>query len=387
MTHHDTPQLLHPGDLDLAFLRRAHRGRLSVALPQEAWVDVTRCAALVQDAMRSEAPVYGITTGFGLNARVKIPAEQAVELQRRLVLSHCTGVGPDMPPDVVRLMLCLKVSALAQGVSGVRPQLIEALLRLLANDAFPCIPAKGSVGASGDLAPLAHLGAALMGLGRIQFRGEARPAGEVLREIGLEPYDWQPKEGLALINGTQASTALALGAYFRIEHQLGVAVAVGALTTEAAFGSPATFDPRLHRLRRQPGQIRIASAFRDLLADGPRRDAMVPRRREQDPYSLRCQPQVLGACLDQLRFAGNVLLSEACSVTDNPILFGETGHLEVVNGGNFHAEPVAMAADNMALAVAEIGAISERRIAMLIDPASAGCRPSWHRPRVSTRGS
>jgi histidine ammonia-lyase len=350
--------------LTLADLRALNAGA-EIGLDAGALPGIERSAGMIESIVSSGQTVYGINTGFGALAQTAIPTHLLAELQRRLVLSHSVGVGDLLPDRIVRLMIALKVVGLARGFSGVRPVVIEALLGLLRTGVMPCIPAKGSVGASGDLAPLAHLAAALLGEGNARVDGVVMPAAEALRRAGLAPLVLAPKEGLALLNGTQASTALALAALFRIERIFEAAVVTGALSVDAAKGSDTPFDARIHAARGQRGQIEVAALYRGLLAGSAIRESHVDCGRVQDPYSLRCQPQVMGACLDTIRHAAGVLAIEANAVSDNPLVF-ENG--DVLSGGNFHAEPVAIAADTLALAVAEIGALAERRLALLTDP-------------------
>ena len=357
---------LHPGALSLELLQAVHGGSdAAIVLDPAAWPAVDAAAAIVAAAAAGDAPVYGVNTGFGKLASTRIGAEDLATLQRNLIRSHSVGVGQPLDARVVRLVLALKAASLARGHSGVRRQVIDALIATYNAGIVPCIPAQGSVGASGDLAPLAHLTLALMGEGECVVDGARRPAAEALRTAGLAPLALEAKEGLALINGTQVSTALALHALFTFEPVLESALVIGALTVDAARGSDGPFDGRIHALRGQPGQIDVAEYYRRLLQGSAiRASHRESDDRVQDPYCLRCQPQVVGACLDQLRHAASVLLREANAVTDNPLVFA-TG--EIVSGGNFHAEPVALAADAMANAIAEVGAIAERRIAMLID--------------------
>jgi histidine ammonia-lyase len=359
--------LLRPGRLTLEELQSLHAGQQTLSLDSAALPDVLASAQLVQRAAAGDAPVYGVNTGFGKLASTRISREDLATLQCNLIRSHCAGVGEPMAPPVLRLMLALKAASLARGYSGVRPEVIEALLAVLNAGLTPWVPTQGSVGASGDLAPLAHMSLALMGEGEfLGPKGQRLPAAKTLRQHGITPLVLQAKEGLALINGTQASTALALHALFSFEPVLEAALVVGALTVDAARGSDGPFDPRIHALRGQPGQIDVAQYYRQLLAGSAIRSShREGDDRVQDPYCLRCQPQVVGACLDQLRHAALVLLREANAVTDNPLVFADDGAL--VSGGNFHAEPVALACDAMACAIAEVGAIAERRIAMLID--------------------
>jgi histidine ammonia-lyase len=300
-------------------------------------------------------------------------------LQRNIVFSHSAGVGEPMPVHLTRLMMVLKMASLAQGASGIRPQTLALLEAMLAADIIPLVPAQGSVGASGDLAPLAHMAAAMIGVGEAFVGGRRLPAAQALAEAGLAAVELGPKEGLALLNGTQFSTAYALAAVFEAEALFRAALVTGALATDAARGSDTPFDDRIHRLRRHAGQIESAAALRGLL-DGSaiRASHRVGDERVQDPYCLRCQPQVMGACLDVLRKSAAMLLTEANGVTDNPLVFSDSG--EALSGGNFHAEPVAFAADMIALALCEIGSLAERRVAMLVDPALSGL-PAFLTPR------
>src|SRR6185437_5998601 len=357
-------------EFSLASLRTAYSLPVSVTLSRAQMARVRRSAATVDRMIARGGAVYGVNTGFGLLAQTRIPTAQLAELQRNLVLSHSAGVGACLSDAVVRLVLVLKIGSLAQGFSGVRPRTLLALARLLETDTYPCIPSKGSVGASGDLAPLAHLAAALLGVGQVRAGGRVMTAAEGLRRIGLQPLELAPKEGLALLNGTQVSTALALAGLFAIQDVFGAALLTGALSVDALKGSDVPFDDRIHVLRRQPGQRRVATALARLLGGSRIRASHLTCERVQDPYSLRCQPQVMGACLDVIESAGQTLLREANAVTDNPLVFAADG--EVLSGGNFHAEPVALAADQLALAAAEIGSLSERRTALLIDPKMSG---------------
>jgi histidine ammonia-lyase len=365
---------LHPGSIKLAVWREIYRGALPVFDPA-CLPAVERGAAAVAAIVGSGRAVYGINTGFGKLASIRIADGDLAVLQRRIVLSHAAGVGAPLPDPVVRLAISLKAASLAQGASGVTVSTLMRLFEALEHGLLPVIPSQGSVGASGDLAPLAHLVAALyLGVGNIALNGSVLDAAAALDACGLAPLELGPKEGLALLNGTQISTALALAALFEAEAVLQSALVTGALAVDAARGSDGPFDPRIHALRRQPGQIEAAAALRALLKDSAiRRSHLVDDPRVQDPYSLRCQPQVMGACLDLLRNAAVTLEREADGVSDNPLVFAETG--EVISGGNFHAEPVAFAADTMALAICEIGSIAERRVALLIDAALSGLPP------------
>lgn len=364
-----------PGKLSLDALQAIHRSVVKLELDDGARAGIAASAAIVQSAAQGDAPVYGVNTGFGKLANQRISQSQLDTLQLNLIRSHSVGMGEPLPAPVVRLMLALKASSLARGYSGVRQEVVDTLLAVHNAGLVPWVPAQGSVGASGDLAPLSHMTLALLGEGDMNVDGQRQPAEPLLRAAGIEPLKLQAKEGLALINGTQTSAALALHALLRFEPVLEAALVVGALTVDAARGSDGPFDARIHELRGQPGQIDVAQVYRALLAGSEiRRSHLQNDDRVQDPYCLRCQPQVVGACLDQLRHAAKVLLIEANAVTDNPLVFSVQGRTdqsgpagELVSGGNFHAEPVALAADAMAVAIAEVGAIAERRIAMLID--------------------
>lgn len=359
--------------LSLADLRQAWTGRVELVVGADHWSRVDAAQRCVRRVIEDGQTVYGINTGFGLLAKTRIEAAQLQQLQHNLVMSHAAGVGKPLPREVVRLCLVMKIASLTQGHSGISRPTIEALLALLKADALPVVPAQGSVGASGDLAPLAHLSAALLGLGQIDLGGTEMPAAQALRELGLSALQFGPKEGLALLNGTQVSTALALAGLFSLEQCFAAALCTGAMSIDAAQGSDGPFDSRIHVLRGQPGQLRVAAALRGVLAGSSIRSSHVNCDRVQDPYSLRCQPQVMGACLDLLDDAARRLLVEANAVTDNPLVFPDDQ--EILSGGNFHAEPVAFAADMLALAAAEIGNMSERRSAMLIDPALSGLPP------------
>ncbi|MCW5732626.1 MAG: histidine ammonia-lyase [Enhydrobacter sp.] len=340
---------------------------------------IQRSADAVAAIIARGVPVYGINTGFGKLASVHIPPPDLATLQRNIVLSHSAGAGAPMPLPVARLMMALKLASLSQGASGVRLETVRLLEALLARGLTPIVPCQGSVGASGDLAPLAHMSATMIGVGEMIVRGEVVPAAKALADAGLQPLALGAKEGLALLNGTQFSTAYALAALFETETLFQSALVTGALSTDAARGSDAPFDPRIHRLRRHRGQIDTADALRGLMSGSAiRASHLVGDERVQDPYCLRCQPQVMGAVLDLLRQAATTLETEANGVTDNPLIFSETG--EALSGGNFHAEPVAFAADTIALALCEIGSLAERRIAMLVDPALSGL-PAFLTPR------
>ena len=352
--------------LALTTLRRIARDGPPIALDRRCIAQLESGVAAIDKIVAAGKPAYGINTGFGKLAQTKISHQDLSKLQSNLILSHAAGTGPLLDVATVRLILALKVASLAQGHSGVHPATVNALIALYNSGVWPCIPCKGSVGASGDLAPLAHLSAALIGVGEVCIEGRIVPAAEGLARAGLRALALRPKEGLALLNGTQVSTALALRGLFAAEDVFAAAVVAGALSLDAAMGSDTPFDARIHALRGQPGQIAVAARYRELLAgSGIRASHLSGDDRVQDPYSLRCQPQVMGACLDVMRAAANTLRIEANGVSDNPLVFPDTG--EVLSGGNFHAEPIALAADTLALAIAEIGALSERRIALLID--------------------
>jgi histidine ammonia-lyase len=364
------PLIIGSRPLSLSDFRRFVLEGADIALDPAAMQAVDKSHDVIQDILAQGKIAYGINTGFGALARTHIDAGQLAELQKRLVLSHSVGVGPLLDDATVRLILLLKIVGLARGFSGVRPVVIERLVAFLKAGLYPCIPSKGSVGASGDLAPLAHLAAPLIGEGEVRLNGQVMPAVEGLKKIGLEPLELAPKEGLALLNGTQVSTALALYALLKAEDIFSAAIVAGALAIDAAMGSDAPFDPRIHAARGQAGQIAVAAAYRRLLEGSAIRQSHLDCDRVQDPYSLRCQPQVMGACLDTIRHVAGVLEIEANAVTDNPLIFADDG--DVLSGGNFHAEPVALAADMLALALSEIGALSERRIALLIDSHMSG---------------
>ncbi len=365
---------LRPGALTLDDLHALYVGGQQLQIDPQALPGILTSAEVVRHAAEGDAAVYGVNTGFGKLASTRISEADLATLQLNLIRSHSVGVGAPLTPAVVRLMLATKAASLARGHSGVRPAVIDSLLAVHNAGLVPYVPSQGSVGASGDLAPLAHMTLALLGEGEFLVEGPSRrPAADVLREAGIAPLVLSAKEGLALINGTQTSTALGLHALFSFEPVLESALVIGALTVDAARGSDGPFDPRIHVLRGQPGQIDVAQYYRSLLAGSAiRRSHLEGDDRVQDPYCLRCQPQVVGACLDQLRHAALVLLREANAVTDNPLVFAAAGdgspdHGALVSGGNFHAEPIALACDAMANAIAEVGAIAERRIAMLID--------------------
>lgn len=361
---------LQPGQMLLADLRAVWAERQPLTLAADAWDAIAASCATVDAIVAKGDPAYGINTGFGILAKAHIPNDQLATLQRNLILSHAVGTGELLSDTIVRLILLTKIGSLARGYSGVRPVIVETLIALYNANIMPAIPSQGSVGASGDLAPLAHMTLAMLGVGPVRHNGVLVDAADALRAAGIEPVTLAAKEGLALINGTQVSTALALHGLFMAERLLEAAMVTGSLSVDAARGSDAPFDARIHAVRGQPGQIAAANIYRELVAGSAiRASHLVGDERVQDPYSLRCQPQVMGAVMDLIANAGRTLLIEANAVTDNPLLF-EGG--EIISGGNFHAEPVAFAADTLALAIAEIGALAERRIALLIDANLSG---------------
>ena len=359
-----------PGEVTLSQWREIWRGAGARLDPASA-APIAAGERAVERILAKGAPVYGINTGFGKLASVRIEAADLEQLQVNIVLSHAAGVGEPMPTPIARLMMALKLASLGHGASGVRPATTKLLETMLELGLTPVIPCQGSVGASGDLAPLSHMAAAMIGVGEIRVGETVTPARDALAGAGLSPLSLGPKEGLALLNGTQFSTANALAALFEAETLFQSAMVTGALATEAARGSDTPFDPRIHALRGHRGQIETAEALRGLMAGSAiRASHLTGDTRVQDPYCLRCQPQVMGAALDVLRQAAATLAIEANGVTDNPLIFAETD--EALSGGNFHAEPVAFAADMIALAICEIGSLAERRVAMLTDPALSG---------------
>ncbi len=366
---------LTPGGVSLETLAEIYWNGAPAVLDPSFEVAVSRAAARIAQIAAGNAPVYGVNTGFGKLASIKIDAADLATLQRNLILSHCCGVGAPLPENIVRLIMSLKLVSLGRGASGVRLELIRLIEDMLARGVVPLIPEKGSVGASGDLAPLAHMTAVMIGEGEAFYLGERLSGREALTRAGLTPVVLAAKEGLALINGTQTSTALALAGLFRAHRAAQAALITGAMSTDAAMGSSAPFHPDIHTLRGHRGQIDAAAALRTLLAGSAIRESHVEGdERVQDPYCIRCQPQVDGACLDLLRMAARTLEIEANAVTDNPLVLSDDS---VVSGGNFHAEPVAFAADQIAIAVCEIGAIAQRRIALLVDPALSYGLPAF----------
>ncbi|KJR21564.1 histidine ammonia-lyase [Vibrio navarrensis] len=365
---------LNPGHLSLNELRKVSRSPLKLSLDTSAIPAIEESTRVVDRVIAENRTVYGINTGFGLLANTRIAPEDLETLQRSIVLSHAAGIGQLMADETVRLMMVLKINSLARGFSGIRLKVINMLIDLVNAKVYPCVPQKGSVGASGDLAPLAHMSTVLLGEGQARHNGEIISGLEALKIAGLEPITLAPKEGLALLNGTQASTAFALEGLFIAEDLFASATVCGAMSVEAALGSRRPFDPRIHRVRGHRSQMDSATAYRHLLENNSEiGDSHSNCEKVQDPYSLRCQPQVMGACLQQIRNSAEILLVEANSVSDNPLVFAEDN--DIISGGNFHAEPVAMAADNLALAIAEIGSLSERRMALLIDSALSKLPP------------
>lgn len=373
MTH-----FLTPGQVTLGELEKLYRHQARVELASEARLAIDRAASVIADAASGGEAIYGVNTGFGKLANVRIAPEDTAQLQRNLILSHCAGVGAPIPPAITRLIMVMKLMSLGRGASGVRWELIELLTQMINAGILPIIPSQGSVGASGDLAPLAHMTAALMGEGEVLYKGVRMSAREALAKENLSPAQLQAKEGLAFINGTQVSTAFALAGFFDAWQLAKVALTTSALSVDAAMASSAPFTEDIHSLRGHAGQIMAARRLRELLdGSGILSSHQEEDERVQDPYCLRCQPQVTGAALDLLRQVGRTLCVEANAVTDNPLVLSDG---QIVSGGNFHAEPVAFAADQIALAIAEIGAIAQRRIALLVDPALSYGLPAFLSP-------
>ncbi len=371
--------VLTPGKVTLADLERVWREGLAVRLADSARAGIADSAARIDAAAKGDVPVYGVNTGFGKLASIKIKTEDTATLQRNLILSHCCGVGEAVEEETVRLIMALKLLSLGRGASGTRPELVALIEAMLAKGVHPVIPAQGSVGASGDLAPLAHMAATMLGEGRATYQGREMASAKALAAAGLKPMVLAAKEGLALINGTQVSTAFALVGLFDAFRAARNTLVSSSLSTDAIMGSTAPFLDEIHRLRGHRGQILVASAIRALMDGSEIREShRVGDTRVQDPYCIRCQPQVTGACIDLLTQAGRTLEIEANAATDNPLVLVETG--QIVSGGNFHAEPVAFAADQIALAIAEIGAISQRRIALMVDPALSHDLPPFLTP-------
>ena len=358
---------LTPGTLSLSQLRAVYSdpGNFQITLDPDCLSDIHAASQTVKDLLDTDKTVYGINTGFGLLASTRIADQDLRLLQRSLVLSHSTGMGELLDDDVVALVMLLKINSLSRGYSGVRLEIIELLIALFNLGIYPCIPSKGSVGASGDLAPLAHMSCALIGESEVRYKGQILPAAQVLSEIGLKPVILGPKEGLALLNGTNVSTALALKGLFWAENNFSAALISGAMSVDAAMGSSAPFDSRIQQVRGHQGQIDVAKIYRDLFQGSEIEKSHANCDRVQDPYSLRCQPQVMGACLDQMRYSASIILTEANAVTDNPLVFSDSD--EILSGGNFHAEPIALCSDTLATSMCEVGNIAERRVALLLD--------------------
>lgn len=360
-----------PGKITLALLRELSAAHTPIQIPDENWAKVKTCAETVANIVAQGVPAYGINTGFGKLANVHIPDAQLAQLQTNLVRSHAVGVGPILDEPTTRLIAILKIASLAQGYSGIQPESLRTAIAVHNAGILPCIPSQGSVGASGDLAPLAHYTLALMGEGEVLVNGHIEPAAVALKRAGIAPLQLHAKEGLAFLNGTQVSTAIALQGLFKTEQVFGAAIMAGALSVDAAKGSDAPFDHRIHEVRGHKEQIEVGRIYRDLLQGSEiRASHLANDDRVQDPYSLRCQPQVMGAILQQINAQARILHTEANGVTDNPLVFPDTG--DVLSGGNFHAEPVALASDALAIACAEIGGLAERRIALLIDSTLSG---------------
>lgn len=364
--------ILRPGNISLVQISELTASNDTVnhtlQLHERTRKNIIASQATIQAVLNNGDTVYGVNTGLGILARKKISAEKLEKLQHNLVKSHAAGTGELLSQDIVQLVLLLKINSLARAYSGVSLELIDALIALYNAQVYPCIPSKGSVGASGDLAPLAHLACVLIGEGSAHYRGDIIPASKALRKAGLKPLTLKPKEGLALVNGTQVSTAIALNAYQQCLIIFNTALIAGAMSVDAASASVVPFDKRIHNVRGHQAQTDCAATLRQLLENSAINKSHHDCERVQDPYSLRCQPQVMGACLQQMRFVESILATEINAVSDNPIVFGD----DILSGGNFHAEPVAFAADNLALAIAEIGALSERRIAVLINQNHSG---------------
>lgn len=362
--------ILRPGELTLNDCWQIIKQKKRCQLDPAAIANIHASQAVVNQVIARKQTVYGVNTGFGLLAHQAIDREELDQLQRNIVLSHACGTGELLNDETVALILLLKINSLAQGYSGVRLELIEALLALYNQGVYPCIPAKGSVGASGDLVPLAHMALPLIGEGEVRYRGKLLPAQEALARAKIGLIQLAPKEGLALLNGLQVSAALAIQALYTTEILFETAIITGALSTDAACGSDVPFDERIHQVRGHEAQQRVAMMYKALLKDSPVRESHRDGARVQDPYCLRCQPQVMGAILHQIQFVRDTLSVEVNTVTDNPLVFVKEN--TILSGGNFHGEMIAMAADNLALAIAEMGALSERRIALLIDAHFSG---------------
>ena len=367
------------GHVSLGVLRSIYRGGVSIVLDASAKSVCEKSAQIIKTASAGADPVYGVNTGFGKLARIQISVEDTAKLQRNLILSHCCGVGEPTPEPIVRLMMALKINSLGRGASGVSWRLISLLQDMFKHGVTPVVPGQGSVGASGDLAPLAHMAAVMIGEGEALYKGKRMSGAKALKKAGLKPIVLRAKEGLGLINGTQFSTAYALAGLFEAQLLVRSALVTGAMSVDAAMASSAPFRAFIHELRGHAGQIRAGNVLRKLMLGSPLRDSHLEGdERVQDPYCLRCQPQVMGACIDVLNQVSNTLEIEANAVTDNPLVDIDSG--DILSGGNFHAEPVAFAADQIALALAETGAIAQRRIALLVDPALSFGLPPFLSP-------
>lgn len=380
-----TEQILIPGSATLDnFNSIIEHSDRTIKLDRSCKASVERAARVVASVVKGDAAVYGINTGFGKLSSVRIAYEDAAKLQRNLILSHCAGVGPATPAATVRLMMALKLLSFGRGASGVRWELVEAIENLLNTGVVPVVPEQGSVGASGDLAPLAHFAAVLMGEGEAIYNGEQLPATKALERAGLSPIELIAKEGLALINGTQFSTAVAIVSLLQTWDLAKTAIVTSALSTDAIMGSTAPLQAAIHELRGHQGQIDVAATMREIMHGSEIREShRTDDTRVQDPYCIRCQPQVTGACIELLRQTANTLRIEANAVTDNPLVIPDENNPDnaaVFSGGNFHAEPVAFAADQIALAIAEMGAIAQRRVALMVDPALSFDLPPFLTP-------
>jgi histidine ammonia-lyase len=355
-----------PGKLTIDDIERLSENDIQIALDSSCWGKITEAQEFVKKIVDKNQTVYGINTGFGLLANTSIPINDLISLQRRILLSHAAGIGDLLPDEIVKLILLFKINSLARGYSGIRRVVIETLVQFYNHGIYPCIPAKGSVGASGDLAPLSHMSLPLIGEGTVRYKGQIITGKAGLKLIGMSPIELAPKEGLALINGTQVSTAIAFFHCLKAQELLSASLAIGALTVDAALGCDTAFQPQIHEVRGQVGQIEVARVLLEYLTGSEIRTSHENCERVQDPYCLRCMPQVIGASLDNIRHVEKILMIEVNAVTDNPLIFTEID--SVFSGGNFHAEPVAQAADLLAIALSEVGAIAERRIALLVDP-------------------
>lgn len=359
--------------IPMSELRRVWGEDVTISIGEEAKKKISSSMEMISNAVKNGEKIYGVNTGFGKLAQTKINKEELVLLQRNIISSHAVGVGELLPQSIVRLTMVLKVNTLAQGFSGVTQNLVDALCNLINHSVYPCVPSKGSVGASGDLAPLAHISEVLLGIGDVHYNGQQMLAKKALANIGQKPLELQPKEGLALLNGTQVSTAIALAALFRTECLIAGAVSAGAMAVDAIKGSDTPFKDSIQQIKGHAGQIGVASLLRKFLTGSEIRASHIKCERVQDPYSIRCQPQIIGACVDAIKHVADILNIESNAVTDNPLVFKASG--QVLSGGNFHAESVAFVSDYLALAISETGSLSERQIALLIDENQSGLPP------------